>query len=374
MKTIMYVRANGIYSDSRATKEITSLLRAGYQVYIVGWDREGDSEEKCIQVFEQYRERIKLFMYDFQVKDHVGFRNINKLYNWLNHVKMVLMQNKETINAVHACNLDTILFCYKKCKRYGIKVIYDIYDYYVDAHASIPSVIRPLVERLEIDIINHADVTIICTEERREQIGKAKPQKVIVIHNTPEVEFLQNKNEYDYFYCGTFCIQRLIEEIFNEYKNNSDLKFGFAGYGLYKDQATELDKQYENFTYLGQVMYQECLANESKSVCLSAIYEPTIRNHRLCAPNKFYESLALGKPVIVCRGTGIDRIVEDNNIGIVVNYDVNEFYDAVRKLKNNRELCKEMAIRARKIYDEKYSWSLMEKILIDTYNTLTESN
>ena len=368
MKTIMYVRANGIYSDSRATKEITSLLRNGYHILIVGWDREGNSKEKCLHVFEQYKDKIKFFMYEYQVKDHVGFKNIDKLYKWLKHVDAVLTQNKDVVNAVHACNLDTILFCYKKCKRYGIKIVYDIFDYYVDGHASIPSCLRPIVEKLEISIINNADVTIICTEERREQIAKATPRKVIVIHNTPEVELLKNEITYDYFYCGTFCIQRLIEETFDEYKNNSDLRIGFAGYGLYKDQATRLDKDFENFTYLGQVMYKDCLINESKSICLSAIYEPTIRNHRLCAPNKFYESLALGKPVIVCKGTGIDQVVEQNNIGIVINYDVNEFYKAVRFLKENPQLCSEMGARARMLYDNKFSWKLMEKVLLDAYS------
>ena len=372
MKTIMYVRANGIYSDSRATKQITSLLRAGYQIFVVGWDREGNSEEKCLQVFDQYKDRIKFFMYDYQVKDHVGFRNIDKLYRWLKYVDTVLKKNRNTISAIHACNLDTILFCYRKCKRYGIKVIYDIFDYYVDGHASIPSRIRPIIERLEIDIINNADVTIICTEERREQIAKANPQKVIVIHNTPEIELLKNEIGFDYFYCGTFCIQRLTEETFSEYKNNEDLKIGFAGYGLYKDQAIKLDKEYENFSYLGQIMYKDCLVNESKSICLSAIYEPTIRNHRLCAPNKFYESLALGKPVIVCKGTGIDKVVEENNIGIVINYDVNEFYSAIRYLKANPELCFEMGKRARKLYDNKFSWKLMEKVLLETYSEVLE--
>ena len=107
--------------------------------------------------------------------------------------------------------------------------------------------------------------------------------------------------------------------------------------------------------------------NESKSICLSAIYEPTIRNHRLCAPNKFYEALALGKPIIVCKGTGIDKVVEENNIGKVIDYDVHQFYNAVRMFKDNPELCAQMGKRARKLYEEKFSWSIMERLLLETY-------
>ncbi|MDY6340276.1 MAG: glycosyltransferase [Saccharofermentans sp.] len=370
MKTIMYIRANGIYSDSRATKEILTFLKAGYSLILVGWDREGNSENKCKIVFDGYQGRIKYSFYDFQVKDHVGFKNINKLYNWLKHVKKTLLDNQDSIYVVHACNLDTVLLCYKSLKKLGIKLVYDIFDYYVDGHASIPGILRPVVENCEISIINRSDVTIICTEERREQIAKANPSKVIVIHNTPEVEFLHNEIKYDYFYCGTFCIQRLIEEILDEYKNNTDLVFGFAGYGLYKDKAITMDNKYENFTYLGQVMYSDCLDNESRAVCLSAIYEPTIRNHRLCAPNKFYESLALGKPQIVCKGTGIDRIVEENQIGIVIDYDVKQFYSAVRYLKSNPDICDAMGKRARVLYENKYNWEIMSSILLEAYASL----
>lgn len=371
MKTIMYVRSTGIYSCSRATKEITTLLKAGYRILAVGWDREGNSEKKCLEVFQEYAGQIKFNMFGSQIRNHVGFKNVDKLYKWLRFVEKVLEDNYKEIDVVHACNLDTILFCYKKCKKHGIKVVYDIFDYYVDNHTLVPKVVKPIIEAIEISVINHADLTIICTEERREQIKGSIPKKLIVIHNTPEVELLKNDIIYDYFYCGTLAIQRLIEETFTEYKNNTDLKIGFAGYGLLKDHAESVAKEYENFTYLGQVMYKDCLENESRSICLSAIYDPrNNRNHRLCAPNKFYESLALGKPIIVCSGTGIDKIVKENDIGIVIDYDVKQFYNAIRYLKANPSKCKKMGERARKLYEEKYNWGIMSSILLNAYKEI----
>lgn len=366
MKTIMYIRANGIFSDSRATKEITTFLKNGYRVLVVGWDREGNSQEKCMEVFEDYA-NIEFFFFDQQVKDHVGFKNINKLYGWLRLCTNVYKKNRSRLSAVHACNLDSCLLFYRHCRKDQIRLVYDIYDYYIDAH-TIPSVLVGLIERMEINIINRADVTIICTEERREQIAKANPKRVAVIHNTPDVERIESSIEYDYFYCGTFCIRRLLEEILDGYEENTDLRMGFAGYGIYKDKTIELDEKFDNFTYLDQIKYADCLKHESKSVCLSAIYEPTVRNHRLCAPNKFYESLALGKPVIVCSGTGIDQVVSKHEIGIVIDYDVKQFYDAVRKLKQDPELCAQMGARARALYDEKYRWSIMENVLLDAYS------
>jgi glycosyltransferase involved in cell wall biosynthesis len=118
------------------------------------------------------------------------------------------------------------------------------------------------------------------------------------------------------------------------------------------------------------VPYAEVLKVEQQSRVLSAIYEPITRNHRLCAPNKFYEALALGKPLIVCKGTGIDKIVEENNIGCVIEYNVQEFYRVLRELKGNPSLCKGMGERARKLYEEKYKWSIMQEKLLNCYSKL----
>ena len=94
------------------------------------------------------------------------------------------------------------------------------------------------------------------------------------------------------------------------------------------------------------------------------------RNHQLCAPNKFYEALALSKPIIVCKGTGIDNIVQENKIGIVINYSASEFYDAVIWFKNNLEEAIAMGNRGRLLYEENYRWSIMEQKLIDSLRAI----
>ena len=111
--------------------------------------------------------------------------------------------------------------------------------------------------------------------------------------------------------------------------------------------------------------HHEVLNYESKSKCLSAIYNPSYgRNHRLCAPNKFYEALGLGKPVIVCKNTGIDKIVENDNLGIVIDFDVKQFYLAIRKFKNNDKICNQIEINCKQEYCELYL--LLVCIILET--------
>lgn len=361
---IAYIRSTGIYYESRPTTEIKTLLKAGYDVTVFGWDRDGTAREKCNHVFGT-PPNLKLYFFKMQLStDYIGggIKGTFQILKWKKWVKKQLA--KFTLfDYVYANDLDGGIGVYEYCKKNNIKLIYKIKDYYIDSHR-IPKLIKGYVEHLEIKMINLSNTTIICTEERREQIKKASPKNIVVIYNTPDLsdyDFSKIICEYDYVYCGVLSKKRMIDQIFEEYENNSDLKVCFAGCGELESEAIELNKKFKNFTFLGKLPYNEVLNLESKSLCLSAIYNSANgRNHRLCAPNKFYESLALAKPVIVCKGTGIDKVVKENNLGMVIDYDVNQFYQAIRKFKNNPLDCEKIMLNNKKQYDEKYSWKKME--------------
>lgn len=368
-KTIVFIRTTEIYNDSRATKEIIALAQERYNIVVLGWNRNGCAIENCQDVFKDYSSNIQFIFFEYQLKKGMGIKNINVLFRWF---KWLTSQLKKInyVSAVHACDLDSGISAFRFCKKQKIPLIYDIYDYYIDSH-HIPWFLRNLVERREINIINFASTVIICTEERMVQIAKSKPQKVEIIHNSPDVREIKNVAiNFDYVYCGSLAENRLIGEILNDYEKNFDLIITFAGHGTHAKKAKELSEKYPNFNFLGDIKYSQVIELESAALALSAIYEPTFRNHKLCAPNKFYEAMALKKPVIVCKGTGIDTIVKENNLGYIINYSSEEFYNALRKIKENVLKSREMGERGGKLYEEKYSWKIMDKRLKMIYDGL----
>lgn len=366
---VLYIRSSNIYDDSRATKEISAFAEKGYKVHVIGWDRDGKARECSEKVFSKYNRTVTVDFFNVHLGGGIGLKNISKLLQWVLWTNKQIKRNSD-VDVIHACNLDGVLGVFKYAKRKGIKIIYDIYDYYIDSH-SIPKIVEKMIEGLEISIINSSEAIIICTEERKEQIAKANPKKVIVVHNSPNVEQVTNFEEkYDYSYCGSLFGQRLIKEIFDDYRKNENLSFAIAGYGDYSGLAKELSCSFQRFHYYGSISYEHVLKIESETKVISAIYEPTIRNHRLCAPNKFYEALALAKPVIVCRGTGIDQIIANNKAGIVIDYDSEQFYKALKFLINNPKVCKEMGANARYLYEHEYKWEIMEQRLLNLYEEI----
>ena len=67
-KTVAFIRSSGFFSDSRSTKEIRTLVGAGYKVIAIGWDRKGIAKEKCNAVFAD-------------ISDSVSFKLMDLLYN-----------------------------------------------------------------------------------------------------------------------------------------------------------------------------------------------------------------------------------------------------------------------------------------------------
>lgn len=364
---VAYIRTSSIFDESRASKEILALLEAGYSLDIIGWDRNGNAEEECRKVFKDYSDRT--CFYFFSGDDGMSlFGKLVCRLKWGDWVKKTIDLVPD-IKIIHSCDYDTGYITRRICRKKKIRYIYDIYDYYVDAHP-VPKLIKPFVEKDEIKTIDSSSVCIICSEERREQITKARPSRLIVIHNSPDIKRIQVEQDdevYDYVYCGGLYNHRLIEEIMSGYSVNSDFVFLMAGSGTFALQAQELSDNYEGFTFLGPIAYENVLKLEAKSKVISAVYNPRLRNHRLCAPNKFYEALALGKPLIVCRGTGIDRIVRDKGIGCVIDYDAKDFYKALRYLVDNKEVRKEMGERAKELYEKEYQWDYMKEKLLAAY-------
>lgn len=99
-----------------------------------------------------------------------------------------------------------------------------------------------------------------------------------------------------------------------------------------------------------------------------ATYDLKILNHRFASPNKIFEAMMLAKPVIVARGTNMDRIVEQWGYGLVVTYeDERELEEAFCKLESHPTLRKEFGKRARTAYESQFAWSKMESGLYNIY-------
>ena len=373
-KSIFYLRSTSIINDSRASKEILSLINNNYDVYVIGWDRDNRLSNSKEVLLNHNKINGKFFKFKAPYGDSKKTLFGLVLFQlWLFYF---LVKNNKRYNIIHACDFDCGFIATIIKILFNKKLVYDMYDYYSDSRP-MPKKIEDVINNLESKVINNSDLSIICAEWRKKQIKGSNPKKLIVIHNTPEIDSINGKriikstnNKLKVGYVGILQEHRLIKEVLDAFVNNNNYELHIGGFGKYENEIRIASDKYNNIFYYGSLCYDDVLSLERDCDLLFATYDPIIKNHKYSAPNKIYEAMALSKPIIVCKDTGINSIIDKNDIGISINYNIDEFMKVLKKLDEDRKKVKMMGINSNKLYKEKYNWKKMEEELIDSYKDI----
>lgn len=308
-----------------------------------------------------------------------GLSNMFNLICYQFIVFLWLIINNNKMDIIHAFDLDAGLPAYFVSKMFKKKYVYHIADYYVDSRKGIPERLKNRVRDLENYLINKSDLTIICTEERKQQISGSKPQKLKVIHNTPiveeditineDIDDITIKKELQLNYIGALHSTRFVTETLEVVSEIADLNLRIGGFGTEQEIVESYGERFGNIEFIGEIDYQNALLEYATCDLVMAIYDPKVPNHKFSAPNKIYEAMMLGKPIIVAKNTGIDKIVEEENMGYVIEYNKNEFKNLIYKLLEDRGDMHIKAMNARIAY-KKYSWETMRNSLLEAYSEL----
>ncbi len=327
-----------------------------------------------------YINDTKILNYEINIKSELGkgLSNIFQLFFFQTVLFWWLLKNRDKYDFIHAFDLDVGLPVFLLSKLIKRKYVYHILDFYSDSRSALPVFLRSTIRKIEYIVINNAEATIICTEDRINQIRGSNPKKLVVIHNTPSIsveikKLLEEKSvtkedeeSIVFTYVGALSNTRFIEEAIEVIKEYPKITLNLAGMGKLTDHVKAMSSKYKNINYYGVISYIDAIKLYLKTDFMFAIYNPDIPNHKYSAPNKVYEAMLLGKPIIVAKGTGIDRIVVDNNMGLVINYSKEDFEDVIRSIIEKRIDGRELGENASSAYN-KYSWEEMKNRLIKVY-------
>lgn len=315
--------------------------------------------------------------YEIQLADVAG-RGLNNIFHLIIYqirVLLWLLRHGKAFDAFHAFDLDAGFPALLAAKLHRRPLIYHIADFYTDSRPGIPGKLKGLVRSLEFFVIARAALTIICTEERAKQIEGSKPRKLLVIHNSPicqpEIPTSPRRGDSRLHLCyvGSLEEKRFIRSALEVVARDPRVQLTIAGMGTLEKFVEEASGRHPNINYLGRVSYQEALQLYSACDLMFAVYDPAVPNHRYSAPNKVYEAMMLGKPLIVAKNTGFDVLIEKEGIGLGIEYSQQAFQQALDNCLANPDVLKEMGKRAKKIY-AKYSWSAMRERLLQAYKEI----
>ena len=333
----------------------------------VGWDR-----GKNFSSFEK-KDHLEIFRIKYSGEYGGGLKNLFGLLRF--NLRLFALHLKLRPRIIHAYDFDTVIPALLARIFIKCEVIYDIADWYAESRRV--GKLKKLVEKLERAACKRADAVIIAHEERVKQIGFVPP-KLTVIYNSPcgmapskaenEKESF-TKNGY-FAYVGVLHKDRGIDKIID-----AAVKIGvqvvLAGFGPLESYCKQMSQKYKNIEFLGQIPYEKTLSIEKNALGILALYDPDLPNNKLAAPNKLFESMMLGVPIITSRETLVGKIVEQEKIGIAVNYNSQEeLVNAMELLIRDEKLRNDFGKQAQELYRLKYSCAIQCEKLKQLYREL----
>jgi glycosyltransferase involved in cell wall biosynthesis len=372
---VLICRSNPLLSDPRVDKIVRALAGGGYSVQLLGWDNTGTLP------LEEEQDGIRIFRRRIIVKNARGLGVIPYMLRWQAVLLGWLIKNHREIDLIHACDFDTVLPALL-CKRFwDIKVVYDIFDFYADMLRATPAFLKSMIRSLDLRAMDRSDAVILADDSRREQIAGAHPRRIEVIYNSPEdlrvgmeavpVSLLK-KEGLQIAYVGNLQVERGLLELLDVLRRHPEWKLDLAGFGSDEARIIAAALELPNVTWHGRIPYQRALELDNIADVIVATYSPQIPNHRFSSPNKLFEAMMLGKPVIVARDTNVDRIVEAEECGIVVEYGSQVALEAALfQLQREPSLRQKYGKNARNAYEKTYDWANMRSRLLKLYQDLT---
>jgi glycosyltransferase involved in cell wall biosynthesis len=341
MAKVLMLLTNPFRPDPRVHREAKALVKAGYGVTIFAWDRDGGSAE---------REGV----------DGICIARAGPRAGWgtalsvlpgliLFSFKAVMFGLRSRPSVVHAHDFDTLMSGVLISKMSGSRLVYDAHEGYSDMIApTVPKWASSMVRRIEMDMARKSDLVVTVNSLFKGEFENGGARSVEVVGNLPDSYGISEPERLEslrkemgagdrtiVLYVGVLEPQRALIELIRAFKALPSEKYFLAvgGYGTLESAIKAEAKGMKNFKFLGRVAATDVLTYSAASDALFAVYDPSNNNNRKGAPNKLYEALHLGKPIIVAEGTFAETESVKAGIGHPVAYgDIGAIASAIKGL------------------------------------------
>ncbi len=343
-------------------KECSSLAKAGYDVSLVVADGKGDEVKNGVNIYD------------------VGLIE-SRLSRILNTTKNVYKKAIELDADVYHFHDPEMIPTGLKLKKAGRKVIFDSHEDFASDLLTknyIPMFLRYIMSatfKIYDSWACKKFDTIVTATPAIAKLYSNRGCKTVIINNFPIINELSvprvERENITCFVGAQTPIRGLIELVNAIEKVDGKLYLaGPISSNEFKDQLKELPG-WEKVVDLGILSRSEVADVLAKSSVGLVTYLPA-PNHIDAQPNKLFEYMSVGLPVIASNFPLWKEIVEDNDCGLCVDpKNPEEIANAIEFFFNNPDKVEEMGQNGIKAVNDTYNWLVEEKKLIDLYDRLT---
>lgn len=313
---VLVTLSNDLVTDQRVQKVCNSLVEWGHQPVLIG---------------RQLPHSLPLPEWSFKaVRMKLFFRSGPLFYAELN-VRLFFKLLFSSCDAIHANDLDTLLPAYLVSRIRNKQLVYDTHEFFTE----VPELVkRPKVQRIwkriESNIFPKLTNIVTVNESIASLYEEAYGNKLEVMRNIPRAIEIHMKSRLDLGLPeNTFIIilqgnginiDRGGEEAVKMMEHLTGALLLIAGSG---DVIPELKKyvgehQLENkVRFLSRMPYFELMTYTACADLGLTLDKNTNINYRFSLPNKVFDYIHAGIPILASDLIEVKRIVEENNVGII---------------------------------------------------------
>lgn len=264
-------------------------------------------------------------------------------------------------NSAHVINENLALVFYPLLilTRHWVLDIFD--SLFLKSNSLIISKFKIILQRV---IYGSASVILVTDEVRRGLLPEWSWTKVRVLPNYPLSDNkgsdlrTHRQGPLSIFFSGSIGRDRGIPFLVNLLKTDPELQVHAAGW-LYDQEGEEL-MRHPRVKYHG-VIHQTAAAQIAKQCdYILCLYEPSIINNIYASPNKIYDGIQTGIPVIINQEVLVSAFVREKNLGVVIDsYSPANISSVCEELKTKRNQFTHITEM-----QGMYTWEKIEPILI----------
>lgn len=350
--------------DIRIFQKICMSLVSGYKVYLIVADGRGDEVLNGVTIYD------------------VGQRSSSRIKRMFYTSRSAYQKALELDCPVYHFHDPEFLFYGLKLARKRRKVIYDVHED-VPKQTLSKEYINPLFRLIIAKTIKMAEhfvssrlYAVVAVTPSITHRFKKYNLRTVNINNYPILftrDMVEYKNRDGICYVGSISRIRGIKELLTslEFVDTSLKLAGDFESEEFKDELVN-DKNWKKVIYYGPVSSSEAakIVIGSKIGIVTYLPEP---NHIDAQPNKMFEYMIAGLPVIASDFPLWREIVMGNECGICVNpQDPIEISKAINYLLNNDSMAESLGKNGARAVSDKFNWNSEKQKLFSLYSSVFE--
>lgn len=400
MKILMLLR--GFFPpDIRVEKEARSLLKGGYEVFLLSANKGDMANEETVEGIKVIRKKLPQ---DFPGRAWIFFCfQVSFIHPfWKKALEDAVKQYR--VDAIHVHDLPLVSMGLKIARKFNLPLIADLHENYPEAikvlgrsrKAKILNVISPTWrwKRLERFCVHQADAVITVVDEAKQHYVNdcgIPAEKATVVMNTEDLDYFysipidkQIIEKYEpcfvISYVGGFGPHRGIQTaisampgILHQVPNARLLLVGSGPNEAALKELARRERVEQAVEFTGWQPFELVPSYISASdVCLIPHIASGHTNTTI--PHKIFQAMAMGKPVIVSSAKPLKRIVEETGAGLVYSSgDAEALAEAVIRIYRDNELATKLGEAGKKAAKQRYNWEAEAEKLVSLYQNLQKT-